>query len=143
MKTAFIYKSVLGATKKYATWFSSRIQADLLTFRQATDEKLGEYDMVIVASGTYFRWVPLVNYLEEHWGVLANKCVIAIAIGSVPADNACSIRAFERIPAEIRNRIKYFKLPGRFVSAMPTGEVKKENVQAVIDYIESLRCVRE
>ncbi len=42
------------------------------------------------------------------------------------------------IPAEIRSRIRYFKLPGKIG---PSGKaaVKQENLQPVLEYIRTIR----
>jgi len=46
-------------------------------------------------------------------------------------------KSYEKLPEYIRNRVKYFKLPGKIGSAN-AEKVKRENLQPVIEYIQSI-----
>jgi hypothetical protein len=111
MKVAVVYFSVLGSTAKYARWLAEEVKADVLQYRQATDERLGDYDVVVACSGTYGGWLPLTGFLKKHWRVLSAKRVIALAVGSVPLEEPSARRAFETIPEGLRQQIVYHKLP--------------------------------
>lgn len=111
MKVAIVYFSLLGTSKKYASWLCEALNADLLQFRQATDQRLRSYDAVVVLSGTFGGWMPLVGFLKKHWPALNTKKVVAVASGSVPPELPASQTAYESIPQEIRQQIAFFKLP--------------------------------
>jgi hypothetical protein len=111
VRTAIVYFSLLGTSRKYSMWLAEEIDADLLQFRQGTQERLSGYDVVVVCSGTFGGWMPLVGFLKKRWPVLSTKKVVAVAAGSVPPEVAASQKAFEAIPEEIRRAITFYKLP--------------------------------
>jgi hypothetical protein len=111
VKVAIAYFSLLGSSRKYASWLAADLRADLLEFRKATDVELSKYDTVLICSGTFGSWMPLTGFLRSHWRVLSTKQVVVVAVGSVPADDPSSLQALEAIPDEIRKSISYFKLP--------------------------------
>jgi len=137
MKTAIIYRSFLGTTRKYAEWLHESIESDLFKPRQINKSKLQEYDLVILCSGTYAGWISIRGYLKKRWEALQGKKVVLLIVGMAPPEDADSVKAFEKIPENIRNGIKYFKLPGT-IGASNADQVKKENLQPVLDYINTL-----
>lgn len=134
MKTAIIYKSYLGATKQYAEWLSQEAGADLHTFNSVSPEELKNYDTIVVASGTYASFMPLNRFLKKNWPSIENKKVIVVAVGMVPADDPGSKISYERIPAPIREKITYIKIPGKF-GQKTESNIKKENLQPVLEAI--------
>ncbi|HEX5141645.1 MAG TPA: hypothetical protein VFX19_11915, partial [Dehalococcoidia bacterium] len=74
-------------------------------------ECLRSYDAVVIFSGTFGGWMPLVGFLKKRWSALRTKRVIAVAIGSVPPEAPASRKAFDAIPEEIRISLAFFKLP--------------------------------
>ncbi|MBD3207989.1 MAG: hypothetical protein GF370_00860 [Candidatus Nealsonbacteria bacterium] len=138
MKTAIIYKTVLGTTKQYAEWLEEEIQADLLEFDEADKEKLKGYDVIVVGSGTYATKMPLVGYLKKVWEIIKDKQVVILAVGAAPADDEMTKKAYQTIPGEIRERAKYFKLQGKIWKQFES-EVKKENLDPVVDYLKSIQ----
>ena len=137
MKTAIIYRSFLGSTRKYAEWLHESIESDLFKPRQISKSKLQEYDLIILCSGTYAGWISIRGYLKKRWETLQGKKVVLLVVGIALPEDADSIKAFEKIPDNIRNGIKYFKLPGT-IGSSNAEQVKKENLQPVLDYISSL-----
>jgi hypothetical protein len=106
-----VYFSLLGTSKKYARWLAEALDGDLLRFREASDERLLQYDAVAVLSGTFGGWMPLAGFLKTHWPTLRSRKVVAVAAGSVPPEQPASQKAYEAIPPEIRREISFFKLP--------------------------------
>ena len=96
-----------------------------------------EYDLVILCSATYMGWISLRGYLKKKWHILQGKKVILLVVGVAPIEDPQSITAYERIPEHIRQNIQCFKLPGKVFSA-GADKVKRENLQPVLDYINSL-----
>ena len=137
MKTAIIYRSFLSTTRKYAGWLHESIESDLFKPNQISKPKLQEYDLVILCSGTYIGWISIRGYLKKRWQALQGKKVVLLVIGIAPPEDAESIKSFEKIPENIRNGIKYFKLPGK-IGSNNAEQVKRENLQPVLDYINSL-----
>jgi hypothetical protein len=137
MRTVIVYSSILGTTKKYAMWLREALEADLSRANAGRVSALN-YDLIIVCSPTYMGQIRLLGYLKKRWNVLQGKWVILIAVGMAPPESPDSRRSFEKIPEEIRSRIRYFKLPGKIG---PSGKaaVKQENLQPVLEYIRTIR----
>lgn len=135
MKIAVVYKSILGTTKKYANWLSEELNADLYKFNETNSEILQEYDIVVVSSGTYAGRMPLTGFLKKHWPVLLKKKVFVIAVGIAPAEDEASKASYELIPPYIRDRVEYFKIPGKLFKAKPAGEPDEDKLQPIVDKI--------
>jgi len=138
MRTTILYKSYLGATRTYAEWLRDELKCDVKDFGEARDEELKGYDLVIIMSGTYAAGMPLINFLKSKWEVIKDKKVVVVAVGIAPEGVEYSQRSYEKIPANIREKIKYFKIPGRIAFIKTAGEVKKENLDRIIEYIRSI-----
>ncbi len=138
MKTLIVYRSVLGTTKKYAQWLALSLHADIVDFHHLNVKTIDKYDVIIVTSGTYAGKMPLVGMLKKNWEKLESKKVIVMAVGIAPEDDEYSIKSYEMIPAEIRSKIKYFKLPGNMFGLKPAGSPSKEKLEPVINYIQGL-----
>lgn len=138
MRTVIVYRSFLGTTRQYAEWLHESIESsDLFKSGRLRDSELEEYDAVIVCSGTYAGWISLRGYLKKKWSILQRKKVILLVVGLVPPEGAESTAAYMKIPENIRREIQYFKVPGRWGSKNRDA-VQKENLQPVVDYIQSL-----
>jgi len=138
LKPVIFYKTHLGTTKEYVKWLQSSINADLFLFRQLPKARISKYNLVIISSGTYMGQMPLVKFLIKIWPQIKNKTVIVIAIGGVEPNNEASIRSYKTIPLEIRNNIKYFKIAGKVGEIKPLGEIKFENLNEILSYIQKL-----
>ena len=137
MRTVIIYSSILGTTKKYAMWLREALEADVSKANAGRISALN-YDLIIVCSPTYMGQIRLLGYLKKRWSVLQGKWVILIAVGMAPPESPDSRRSYDSIPMEIRNRIRYFKLPGK-IGPAGKANVKQENLQPVLEYIRSIR----
>jgi flavodoxin len=137
MKIAVVYKSILGSTKKYATWLSEQLNGDLFKFNEINKEILLEYDIIVVSSGTYAGQMPLVSFLKKNWPVLSQKKVFVVAVGMAPAEDKASKSSYEMIPGYIRENIEYVKLPGKLLKTGPAGEVTEKKLEPIVDKIWS------
>ena len=138
MKTAIIYRSFLGSTRKYAEWLHESIKSsNLYKPGRIKNRQLAEYDLVIICSGTYAGWISLRGYLKKKWPVIKEKKVILLVVGLVPQEDAESVASYEKIPEHIRQEIQYFKVPGAW-GARNRENVKKENLRPVLDYINQI-----
>jgi menaquinone-dependent protoporphyrinogen IX oxidase len=137
MRTVIIYNSLLGTTKRYAMWLREALEADLSKANAGRRSAL-DYDMVIVCSPTYIGQIRLLGYLKKRWSVLQGKTIILIAVGMARPESPDSRKSYESIPPEIRNRIRYFKLPGK-IGPAGKARVRQENLQPVLEYIRSIR----
>jgi menaquinone-dependent protoporphyrinogen IX oxidase len=135
VKTAILYRSFRGTTKQYAEWLHEEIESDIFKYNKVKKQSLLSYDLVILCATTYVGWISLGGYLKGRWDILNDKKVILIAVGAAPMDDSWSIRSYEKIPKQIRDSIKYFKLPGK-MGSRDADKVKKENLTPVIEYLK-------
>ena len=139
MKKAIIYKSRLGSTKKYAQWLKDEIGADSFKHSQLKGEKLKDYDLLVIMSGTYFGNMPMIGYLKKNWQYLENKKVVVLAVGAAPENEEWSKKSYLKIPEQIREKIKlYKKIRGR-MAGEKDDLVRKENLKSVVDKINSFK----
>jgi len=137
MKTAIVYRSFRGSTKRYAEWLHEEVESDMFGAGQASEKKLAEYDLVVLCSGTYIGWISISGRLKGWWKTLQTRKVILLVVGMAPQEDPWSERAYLKIPEHIRKEIRYFKVPGAMRSS-EREKVKKENLQPVLDYIREL-----
>ena len=132
MKTAIVYKSIYGSTKKYAEWLGKDLRCKVFEMDSFKDFK--NYEHLIVMSGTYAARMPLTAFLSKNWDLVKNKKITIVAVGMAPENNWWSKISYYLIPGKIRKQAKYFKIKGQ----MPNkGEpVKKENLKRVINYLK-------
>ena len=132
-----MYRSYLGTTRTYAEWLRDELKCDLKEFGEVKDEELKQYESIIVASGTYARGMPLVDFLKSKWEIIKDKKVVVVAVGIAPENVGWSEMSYEKIPINIREKIKYFKIPGRIPFLKTAGEVKRENLDRITEHIRS------
>ncbi len=115
MRTAVIYKSKTGFTKKYAEWISEELSADLFELPKVSAGILTDYDTVIFGGGLHAGGISGLKYITKNIGKLQGKKVIVFATGASPAR--------EEIITEIKNKnftagqqkqIQFFYLRGGF-----------------------------
>lgn len=138
MKTAIIYRSFTGITRQYAQWLAESVQGEVLTFGQASGDRLRDYDAVVIMSGTYCSWMPLVSFLKKCWEAIKDKKVAVAAVGVIPPQDQGSQISYNRIPEHIRAAVKYWKLPGKMGKKESTdfGPVARENLDPIIAHIK-------
>ena len=133
MRTAIVYKTRFGSTKKYAKWLSETLKCGLYEMDAVKTSSLEKYDRLVVMSGTYAGSMPLVDFLKKNWKELGRKKIVMVAVGMLPEENLWSRINYWLIPGYVKNGAKYFKIRGEAKGSEP---VKKENLKKVIDYMK-------
>ena len=72
MRTAIVYQSVLGTTRRYAEWLHESVGSDLSEAKSVSPEKLQQYDLIVLCTATYFR-IRGVGYLKKRWNILQGE----------------------------------------------------------------------
>ena len=137
MKTIVVYKSFTGATKQYARWLAESLGIEAKKFSAARAD-MDAAETVVAMSGTYCSWMPLVSFLKKNWEMIKDKKVVVIAVGIVPPADKGSEDAFNRIPAGIRAKIKFFKVPGKMGKTPPVnnfGPMARAFLDPAIEYL--------
>lgn len=133
MKTAIIYQTKTGSTKKYANWIAEATGAEVMTFDQAAEADLSSFDRVIASSGTYAGRMPLTKFLKDNWSELKEKEIFILAVGAAPEDNWWSRISYKLVPKKIREKAAYRKLPGDIGKSIKETEAKQYLEQVLKD----------
>lgn len=80
-KTAVIYKSKYGSTKRYAGWIALRLDADLYEVRDIRARDLDDYDTIIYGGGLYIGKINGIKFLIDNYEKIKNKKIIVFAVG--------------------------------------------------------------
>lgn len=99
--------------------------AEVVDFDEAAGTDWAGVSRLIVISGTYGGRMPLTKFLTENWDKLQQTKIIALAVGAAPEDNWWSKISYKLIPRNIRQEIKYRKLPGEIEKSIKIPEARK------------------
>jgi menaquinone-dependent protoporphyrinogen IX oxidase len=80
-KTAVIYKSKYGSTKRYAGWIALRLDADLYEVRDIRGKDLCGYDNIIYGGGLYIGKINGIKFLIDNYEKIKDKKIIVFAVG--------------------------------------------------------------
>ncbi len=115
MKTAVVYRSVSGFTKKYAQWISEDLGGDLFELSQFSGKVSSNYDSIVFGGPLHAAGIAGLKSFKKKINPGSGKKVIIFACGASPAD--------EKVLGEIRtknfsvtekNRISFYYLRGGF-----------------------------
>ena len=117
MKTAVIYESRYGYTKKYAQWLSQALSCDLFDRKTVRTEQLKLYDVIIYGGGLYAGGVSGIRLFTGNFDLISDKTLILFTCGLAdPSDpqNAEHIRAglSKVLSPRMQEKIKLFHLRG-------------------------------
>lgn len=134
METLILYRSKNGATEQYAKWIEEKIpnstSKDIQALKKLPKTELDKYDKIIIGSGTYAGRISAEKFLKENWELLKHKPIYLFVVGLFPQDSEMSKKTYELLPLEIREHVKYRKLPGR-VNKKKLSFVEKVMVRMV------------
>ena len=131
-----VYRSLLGATKQYAQWLAEDLGCQSIGYRKLRTEMLERSEAFVVMSGTYAGKMPLVGFLKRRWPILQHKRVFIVAVGAIPPESPASEASYHSIPANIRERVWYIKIPGKLARGVKNGwTMKRDNIQRIVSAI--------
>jgi len=113
-KTAMIYKSKYGHTKKYAAWIAEILGSDLFEESEISRNGLAGYSTIIYGGGLYASGINGISLITKNFDSIKDKNLIVFTVGlASPADTSIYRPIIEKnIPEEMRNRIRFFHLRG-------------------------------
>ncbi len=85
MKTAVIYTSKTGFTRRYAQWIAGAVGADCLELKQARDRNFSEYDAIVFGGWVCAATVRHLDWFVRQLPRWTGKRLIAFAVGGSPA----------------------------------------------------------
>ena len=113
-KTAVIYKSKYGSTKKYASWISQRLNADVFESSKVNISKLREYDTLIFGGGLYADRISGISFLTKNYEKLKEKNLIVFTVGIRNTDDSKMLKSIYKtnFKPEMKNNIAFFNYQG-------------------------------
>lgn len=80
-KTAIIYKSKYGSTRKYAEWIAQELEADLFEVRKVKTASLTGYDVIIYGGAIYAGGVSGISWFKGAFPSISSKALYLFTVG--------------------------------------------------------------
>lgn len=80
-KTAVIYKTKYGSTKKYAGWIALKLNADLYEVTDIRAKHLLEYDRIVFGGGLYRGKINGINFIKDNYDKIKDKKLFIFSVG--------------------------------------------------------------
>lgn len=90
-KTAVIYKSKYGATKKYAQWIADELKCDLLERENVRADMLESYDTIVYGGGIYANGISGIDLLTKNYDRIKDKNIVVFTCGLADPQNSKNI----------------------------------------------------
>ena len=107
-KTAVVFQSKYGSTKKYAQWIAEALSCDLLERKNVKTEDLKTYDTIVYGGGLYAGGVSGLELITKNYESLADKNLILFTCGLADVSRAtiptASRRVEKAMSAEMQER---------------------------------------
>lgn len=115
MKTAVIYSSQTGFTKRYAQWIAEATDADCFELSEAKKKNLSPYGAVVFGGWACAGSIRKLSWFKNHIDQWTDKKLIAFCVGGSPSDNPEIEPALKKNFSESEfNRVNVFYCPGGF-----------------------------
>lgn len=115
MKTAVIYKTGTGFTRKYAEWIAEELSADVFDVADIAANNLAPYNAVIFGGSLHASGIIGIKLIKRNLDMLKDKKIAVFAVGASPTGEGiiCEVRDKNFTP-EQQKQIKFFYLRGGF-----------------------------
>ncbi len=87
MKTAVIYTSQTGFTKRYAEWLSDAAGADCYELSQAKNVNLDAYEAIVYGGWALAGTISKIGWFKSKISQWSDKKLIAFCVGGSPMEN--------------------------------------------------------
>ncbi|MBO5284018.1 MAG: flavodoxin [Lachnospiraceae bacterium] len=115
MKTAVIYYSQTGFTKRYAQWIADAAEADCFELSEAKKKDLSAYDAIIYGGWACAGGISKLSWFKENMDKWADKKLIAFCVGGSPLDSPDIESALRQNFNESElQKVNVFYCPGGF-----------------------------
>lgn len=116
-KTAVIYESKYGSTKRYAEWIAQALSCPIFERKQFQTQDFPHYETIIYGGGLYASGVSGIKFVTTHWDKLSGKKVVLFTCGLADPENPDNIShirdSLSRILSdEIFSQLHLFHLRG-------------------------------
>lgn len=115
MKTAVIYHSQTGFTKRYARWIAQAAGADCFPLSEAKKKDLSAYGTIVFGGWACAGGISKLGWFKKNMDTWMGKKLIVFCVGGSPSDNPDIIPALEKNFSELElGRVNVFYCPGGF-----------------------------
>ena len=112
-KTAVVYKSKYGSTKKYAEWITKALEAGLFEAAKVRVHDVMGCDTVILGGGLYASGILGSDFITKNYESLKDKTLVVFTVGIAnPKLTDYSAIIEKNFPPEIRSAIRIFHFRG-------------------------------
>ena len=114
MKGIVLYVSTYGSTRQYAQWISEETGFPLIDLGKVKKPDLSGYDLVVI--GGWINAMRLQNrgWIKNRWNELEGKNVLVFSTSVADPEKHREEFLKNSFPEEIRRKIEFFPLPGRW-----------------------------
>ncbi|MGN1348989.1 MAG: flavodoxin family protein [Acutalibacteraceae bacterium] len=115
MKTAVIYNSQTGFTKKYAEWIAEAAGADCFELEAAKKQDFDRYDAIVFGGWACAGRISKISWFKSNIDKWSDKTLIAFCTGGSPAESP-EIEPFlsNNFSEAEREKVHVFYFPGGF-----------------------------
>ncbi len=115
MKTAVIYNSKTGFTKRYAQWIAEAASADCFELSEAKKKSMTGYDAIVFGGWACAGSISKLGWFKANIGKWTGKKLIVFCVGGSPAENPEIQPALQQNFKEFEpDRVNVFYCPGGF-----------------------------
>ncbi|TDO94764.1 menaquinone-dependent protoporphyrinogen IX oxidase [Halanaerobium saccharolyticum] len=115
MKILVVYWSKTGFVKKYAEWLGEELEADIISGKEVTKDKLKEYDAYIFGGSLYAVGINGTDFIKDNIKQLEAKKTAVFATGASPAKKEIIEEVKNKnFSSEEQKYFKFFYLRGGF-----------------------------
>ena len=125
MKTAVVYTSQTGFTKRYAEWIAERTEGDAIELKDAKKTDLSGYDAVIYGGWVCAGGISKLSWFKKNIDKLEGKKLAVFCVGGSPIDSPHIEPTLKKIfDGEIYKKVGVFYCPGGFNYDTMSGKSK-------------------
>lgn len=115
MKTAVIYNSQTGFTKRYAQWIADAFLADCVELSAAKNKDFSQYDAIVFGGWACGGTISKLAWFKSHIDQWKGKKLIAFCVGASPIESPQVQPALDQnFTDEEKKNVKVFYCPGGF-----------------------------
>lgn len=115
MKTAVIYTSQTGFTKRYAQWLAEALHADCYNLASAAKQDFEFYDTIIYGGWLCAGTIRKIKWFKQQMTRWQDKRLAVFCVGASPMENAQTDDILKKsFSLETQQRIRLFYCPGGF-----------------------------
>lgn len=113
-KTAVVYATRNGSTKRYAEWIARDCGADIIPLEEAVIDRLALYQTLVYGGCVYSGTIQGVSFLKNNRDLLKHVRLVVFTVGlTQPGDEVAFAQVLNRnFTEEERKGIRFFHFPG-------------------------------